>query len=182
MVAAALALMIWTGGRARRQASPAGGVGWKAGNLAPEFELADLKTGNKVRLSDFKGKAVLLNFWATWCPPCKAEIPWFVDLQKDYGPQGLQVIGVAMDDADQETIEAFANDMGVNYLILLGTEKVGEDYGGVTGLPTTFYIARDGRIVKSVAGLISHADMERNVKLALKQGEQQAEATAPPAR
>jgi cytochrome c biogenesis protein CcmG/thiol:disulfide interchange protein DsbE len=153
-------------------------VGARRGALAPDFELVDLKSGNKVSLSDFRGKAVLLNFWATWCPPCKAEIPSFVDLQKQYGPQGLQVVGVAMDDAGRDTIEAFANEMSINYLVVQGTEKVANDYGGIDGLPTTFYIGRDGKVVKIVAGLMGHGEAERNVKRALTQGEEHAEAGA----
>ena len=79
-----------------------------------------------MRLSDLRGKAVLLNFWATWCGPCKIEMPWFVELQNQYGAQGLQIVGVAMDDASKEDIAKFAKDMGVNYPILLGKEAVGD--------------------------------------------------------
>src|SRR5512138_1648113 len=87
------------------------------GKPAPDFALKDLN-GNTVRLADLRGKAVLLNFWATWCPPCKVEIPWFVDLQKQYGPQGLQIVGVAMDDAGPDAIAKFAKEMGINYTVL----------------------------------------------------------------
>ncbi len=179
-IGAAIALMIWAGVRyGKSSATLATGVGTRRGQQAPDFELVDLKTGNKVRLADFRGKAVLLNFWATWCPPCKVEIPSFVDLQNQYGPQGLQVIGVAMDDAGRDTIETFARNMGINYLVLQGTDKVADAYGGVAGLPTTFYLGRDGRVVKSVEGLVTHGEAEENVKLALAQGTPQV-AGAPP--
>ncbi len=156
---------------ARRQAGSAiqASSGNIRGQLAPDFELADLD-GKKVRLSDFKGKAVLLNFWATWCAPCKIEMPWFVELQKQYGPQGLQIIGVALD-SDPPDIKKFVTDIGVNYVVLIGNDKVGNLYGGVQGLPTTFYIGRDGKVVSRAFGLISHREIEQNIQAALKQGQ-----------
>ncbi|MFY9744351.1 MAG: TlpA disulfide reductase family protein, partial [Candidatus Sulfotelmatobacter sp.] len=111
--------------------------------------------------------AVLLNFWATWCGPCKIEMPWFVDQQKEYGSQGLQIVGVAMDDASKEDIAKFAKDMGVNYPILIGKEAVGDEYGGVPALPESFLIARDGRIVDRIIGLRGKAEIEDAVKKAL---------------
>lgn len=183
VVAAVLLVMIWTGVRKSHQ----GGSGERLhvakvkGAVAPDFALTDVATGKIVRLSDFKGKAVLLNFWATWCPPCKVEIPWFVDLQKQYGDQGLVVLGVAMDDAQQQEIAAFAQNMGVNYPILLGTNEVSDTYGGVEALPTTFYIGRDGKIVDRVFGLRSHREVEEQVKAALgTSAESQAQGTAEP--
>jgi len=136
------------------------------GSPAPDFELTSLE-GKQVKLSDFRGQAVLLNFWATWCAPCKIEMPWFVELQQQYGPKGLAVVGVAMDDASKDDIAKFAKDMGVNYPILLGKEAVGEMYGGVQFLPTTFYIDRKGRVVERVFGLTAKSDIEDNVKKAL---------------
>jgi thiol-disulfide isomerase/thioredoxin len=133
---------------------------------APDFSLQSLD-GKTMRLSDFRGKAVLLNFWATWCGPCKIEMPWFVDLQKEYGSQGLQIVGVAMDDASKEDIAKFAKDMGVNYPILLGKEAVGDEYGGVPALPESFLIARDGKIVDKIIGLRGKAEIEDAIKKAL---------------
>ena len=140
------------------------------GQLAPEFELASLD-GKTVRLADYRGKAVLLNFWATWCEPCKIEMPWFVDLQKEYGPEGLQVVGIAMDDASQQDIAKFAHDLGVNYPILVGKDAVGEAYGGIPFLPSTFYIGRDGKVVDKVFGLKSKSEIEDNIKKALAEGQ-----------
>ena len=139
------------------------------GKTAPEFTLQSLD-GKTVHLSDFRGKAVLLNFWATWCQPCKIEMPWFADLQKRYGPEGLQIIGVAMDDASQEDISKFAKDLGVNYPILMGKEDVGDAYGGVQFLPATFYIGRDGKVIGKVFGLKGKGEIEDNVKKALAEG------------
>jgi cytochrome c biogenesis protein CcmG/thiol:disulfide interchange protein DsbE len=146
--------------------------------VAPDFKLNILSANGKtMKLSDLKGKAVLLNFWATWCEPCKVEMPWFVELQKEYGPQGLQIIGVSMDEEEEKTISDFAKKMGVNYPILMGTEKVAELYGGIEGLPTSFFIDRSGKVVAREAGLISEG---RIVDLIKKSLGQSAEPKAEP--
>ena len=141
-------------------------VGNVQGIPAPDFTLPSLD-GRKVKLSDFRGKAVLLNFWATWCPPCKVEMPWFADLQKQYADDGLVVLGVAMDDSKPDTIAKFASDLGVNYEVLLGTDKVSDDYGDVQYLPTTFYIGRDGTIVDKMTGLLGRKEIEDAVRKTL---------------
>ena len=133
--------------------------------LAPDFVLPSLD-GKSMQLSDFHGKVVLLNFWATWCVPCKVEMPWFVELQKRYGTSGLQVVGIAMDDASQADLRKFTNDLGVNYPILIGNDKVGDAYGGVQFLPVTFYIDRDGRVVDKVFGLKTKNEVENEIKKA----------------
>src|ERR1700723_2779829 len=147
-------------------------------SLAPDFSLESLD-GKTVRLSDLRGKAVLLNFWATWCGPCKIEMPWFVELQNQYASQGFQIIGVAMDEASKEDIGKFAKDMGVNYPILIGKEAVGDQYGGVPALPETFVIGRDGKIVDKILGLRGKAEIEDSIKKALdtQQDTQHASAT-----
>jgi peroxiredoxin len=140
------------------------------GQTAPDFTLESLD-GKTVHLSDFRGKGVLLNFWATWCQPCKIEMPWFAELQKQYGPQGLQIVGIAMDDASPKEIGEFAHDLGVNYPILVGKEAVGDAYGGVQFLPATFYIGRDGKVVDKVFGLKGRGEIEENIKKALAGGQ-----------
>lgn len=152
--------------RARRHRASVSLVGDVRGVQAPDFELTSLD-GRRVKLSDFRGKAVLLNFWATWCSPCKVEMPWFVDLQNKYGNDGLVVLGVALDDTDSDKIAKFASEMGVNYPVLLGTDKVSEDYGNVQYLPTSFYIDRDGKIVGKGTGLLARSEVEQNVQKAL---------------
>jgi len=134
--------------------------------MAPDFGLESLD-GKTVHLSDFRGKAVLLNFWATWCQPCKIEMPWFEQLQKQYGNDGLQVIGVAMDDASKEDVAKFAKNLGVDYPILLGKENVGDAYGAVQFLPATFYVGRDGRVVDKVFGLKGRDEIEDLIKKTL---------------
>jgi thiol-disulfide isomerase/thioredoxin len=134
--------------------------------LAPDFTLQSLD-GKTMSLSDLRGKAVLLNFWATWCTPCKIEMPWFVELQNQYGAKGLRIVGVVMDDASKEDIAKFAKDMGVNYPILMGKEAVGDQYGGIPYLPETFFIGRDGKIVDKILGLKGKGDIEEDIQKAL---------------
>ena len=140
------------------------------GIMAPAFELKSIPEGKSTPLASFRGKAVLLNFWATWCGPCKIEMPWLVDLQKKYGPQGLQIVGVAMDDTSDKEIADFTHKMGVNYVVLKGTEKVGDLYGGVEGLPTTYYLDRSGKVVDKTLGLASESVIEDAIKKSLAQG------------
>jgi thiol-disulfide isomerase/thioredoxin len=171
VVAAIIAVMLFAGIHAARKNRAAGSVsGQLRGQVAPDFELQSLE-GKNVKLSDFHGKAVLLNFWATWCIPCKVEMPWFVELQKEYGPKGFQIVGVAMDDASTEDIAKFAKQMGVNYPVLLGKEAVGQSYGGVGVLPTTFFIDRDGKLVAREFGLQSRSVFVDHIKEALGQGQ-----------
>jgi peroxiredoxin len=165
VVAVVISLMLVFGIQKTRHSRPAN-AGKLQGQPAPDFSLASLD-GKTLTLSDFRGKAVLLNFWATWCEPCKIEMPWFVELQRQYGPQGLQVLGVAMDDTDPKDIADFAKKMGVNYPIVVGKEAVGDQYGGIPYLPSTFYIARDGKVVDRVYGLVSRSEIEGDIKKAL---------------
>jgi thiol-disulfide isomerase/thioredoxin len=166
VVAVVAAAMLYFGfPMARRSGSePSAFMGKSA--AAPDFTLESLD-GKNMRLSDLRGKAVLLNFWATWCGPCKIETPWLVEMQKQYGSQGLQVIGVAMDDSGKDDIEKFAKDMGVNYPVLLGKEAVGEAYGGVPALPESFFIGRNGKIVDRIIGLKGRGEIEDAIKKAL---------------
>jgi len=151
------------------------------GKPAPDFEL-QTPDGKTVHLSDFRGKGVLLNFWATWCVPCKVEMPWFVELQKQYGSQGLQVLGIAMDDANPEDIAKFAKELGVNYPIVIGKEAVGDAYGGIPFLPATFYVGRDGKVVDKIYGLKSRSDIEDDIKKSLAQGQISAAQASKPSQ
>jgi peroxiredoxin len=137
------------------------------GKPAPDFELQSLE-GKAIKLSDFRGKAVVVNFWATWCEPCRLEMPWFVDLQKKYGPEGLQILGISEDeDAKPDEIGKFAKDLGVNYPVLLGKDSVAEDYGGIPFLPVTVFVDRNGKIVDKVFGLKGRSEIEDTIKKAL---------------
>lgn len=163
VVAIVAAGMLYFGFHVAHRSTPARAV---KSSEAPDFTLQSLD-GKSMSLSDFRGKAVLLNFWATWCSPCKIEMPWFVEFQNQYGSQGLQIVGVAMDDSSEEDIAKFAKDMGVNYPVLLGKEAVGEEYGGVPALPESFFIGRNGRIVDKIIGLEGKGEIEEAIKKAL---------------
>ena len=166
VVAVVVALMLYAGFHfARRSASDDSDNIMKS-KVAPDFTLESLD-GRNVRLSDLRGKAVLLNFWATWCGPCKIETPWLVELQSQYGSQGLQVVGIAMDDSGKAEIARFAREMGMNYPVLLGKEAVGDAYGGVPALPESFFIGRDGKIVDRIMGIDSKSVIEDAIKKAL---------------
>ncbi len=177
VVAVLVALMLYFAAhKARRNPSEAHNM---QPSIAPDFSLESLD-GGTMRLSDLRGKAVLLNFWATWCGPCKIEMPWFVDLQNQYRAQGLQIVGVAMDDASKADIKKFAQDMGVNYPILIGKEAVGDQYGGVPALPETFLIGRDGKIVDKIIGLRGKSEIEDSIKKALDTRAASSQAAAVP--
>ncbi len=130
---------------------------------APDFSLRDMN-GNPVRLSSFRGKGVVLNFWATWCAPCRREIPWFIQMQKKYGPRGLQVIGVSMDDGGNKAVEQFVDKTGMDYPVLFDDGHASSVYGATEILPTTYYISRNGKVVAFVKGVISKDKVEDNVK------------------
>ena len=167
-VAAIVAALLFVGFHAARRNTASADPLDPTGKPAPDFTLQTLE-GKNVTLSSLHGKGVLLNFWATWCGPCKIEMPWFVELQKEYGPQGLQIVGVAMDDSSTQDIQTFVKEMGVNYPVLIGKEAVGQAYGGVDVLPTTFFIDRDGKIVAREFGLQSRGLFVDNIKKSLGQ-------------
>ena len=150
-------------------------------SLAPDFALPSIN-GETVRLSDFRGKVVLVNFWATWCGPCKILTPWFVDLQNQYRPQGLAIIGITLDeDATTVEIAEYADSMRVNYAILIGNEKVAKAYGGVPAMPESFFIGRDGKLLGRLVGLTSKGEIEDSVKKALDTQTGSSEAAVPSA-
>lgn len=120
-----------------------------ASGAAPAFTLPDL-TGRGVSLADFKGKVVVLDFWATWCPPCRKEIPDFISIQNEFGARGVQVIGIALDELPK--VQAFARANGMNYPVLMGNDAITAQYGGIEGIPTTFIIDRKGKIVDRFEG------------------------------
>ena len=162
----AVGLMVVTARRVQ-SSSKSAGVGALRGAPAPDFTLKTID-GKTLKLSDLRGKAVLLNFWATWCAPCKIETPWIVDLQNQYAAQGLQVVGVSMDDeSETDGIKKFAQEMHMNYPILRGNEDVGNAYGGLEFLPTTYFVGRDGNVTGRILGLKGRGDLEDNVKKAL---------------
>ncbi len=131
-------------------------------NNAPDFTLKD-PDGKTVHLSDYRGSVVLLNFWATWCGPCKIEIPWFVEFERQHKDRGFAVLGVSMDEGGWETVKPYLQRVKVNYRILMGTDEVAEAYGGVSSLPTTFVIDREGKIASVHVGLVGKSEYENDI-------------------
>ena len=138
-----------------------------SGNLAPDFTITDIE-GKKLALSDYRGKVVLLDFWATWCTPCREEIPHFVEMQQKYGPKGFQVVGISMDD-DAKPVKAFYQEYKMNYPVAVGDDKLAESFGGVLGLPVNFIIDSDGRIVRKFVGATEVSTFDKEVEALLAQ-------------
>jgi thiol-disulfide isomerase/thioredoxin len=140
------------------------------GKVAPGFTLTNLD-GKKVSLSQYKGRPILVNFWATWCGPCKVEMPWFEEFHKQYAAQGFEILGLADDvDAGKDAIAKVAQKAGVSYPILLTDGKVQTAYGGLDVLPMSFYVDRNGVIVEETAGLGSKDEIEEHIKKTIASG------------
>jgi peroxiredoxin len=166
LLAAGIAAIMVLGGCSSSKPVKAAGVAVKSDKerrSAPEFELKDAD-GKTVRLSDYKGKVVLLDFWATWCGPCKIEIPWFIDFERKYKDQGFAVIGVSMDEEGWSVVKPFVSELAINYRVLQGSDATAQLYGGVEALPTTFLIDRDGKIASTHVGLAGKDDIEDGIK------------------
>jgi len=138
----------------------------KERQAAPEFSLKDAD-GKTVRLSDYKGKVVLLDFWATWCGPCKIEIPWLKEFQRKFRDRGFEIIGVSMDDEGWPIVKPFVTELAINYRIVLGDDTTAQLYGGVDSLPTTFVIDREGKIAVVHVGLTSKSEIENGIEQVL---------------
>jgi cytochrome c biogenesis protein CcmG/thiol:disulfide interchange protein DsbE len=138
-----------------------------AADKAPDYALKAASDGKVQKLADLKGKVVLLDFWATWCPPCREEIPDFVSLQKQYGKQGLQVVGISVDKGGTEGVVKFMDENKINYPILMSEGATEKAYGGIRAIPTTFLIDRKGNIVKKYIGGTSKETFEKDLKALL---------------
>ena len=151
------------------------------GKPAPDFTLEDL-AGRKVSLSSFKGKPLLINFWATWCGPCKIETPWLVELRQKYAAKGFEVIGISAEDDDvtpsdkagwahdRAAIAKFVKQEHMLYPVLMGGDALTKPYGGLDAMPTSFYVDRAGTVVAAQTGITSEDDMEKNIQKAIGAG------------
>jgi thiol-disulfide isomerase/thioredoxin len=134
---------------------------------APAWTLHDVD-GGTVNSEQLKGKVVVLDFWATWCGPCRSEIPSYVELQKKYGNAGLAVVGVSLDRGGPQVVKKFVGEQKINYLIVMGDDKIAEVFGGVEAIPTTFIIDRDGTVRFRKVGAMDHEEFEAILKPFLK--------------
>lgn len=145
---------------------------------APDFKLKDAD-GRTVHLSDYRGKVLVLDFWATWCGPCKIEIPWFTEFERTKKNQGFAVLGVAEDEEGWEVVKPFLKEMNINYRVMMGDEKTEQLYGGLAALPTTFLIDRNGRIAATHVGLTPRKEFENAIDQLLRDGAVQAADVRP---
>ncbi len=160
----ALALTALAGAQIPVMPPPAPGP--QIGQRAPAFTLAGLRGGH-VALARFRGKVVLLDFWATWCEPCRQEIPKLIALQREFGGRGFTVLGVALDDGGAPVVRPVARRLGISYPIAIGTIPVAAAYGGMEGLPTAFLLGRDGRVRQIYYGVQRQAELQQAIRAAL---------------
>jgi cytochrome c biogenesis protein CcmG/thiol:disulfide interchange protein DsbE len=128
---------------------------------APQFTLSDIE-GRPISLSKYRGKVVILDFWAPWCPPCRREIPDFISLQNQYASKGLQIIGIGLDQPNN--VASFVQQHGINYPVVVGDDAIANLYGGVSGIPTTFIIDRQGNIINKFEGFTNRTVFEEEIK------------------
>lgn len=169
-VVALLAVMVWADHKFPAAGAPASAP--TTPTAAPTVAIQGLD-GKEVTLQDYKGKVVLVNFWATWCEPCKVEIPWMIEFQQKYSPRGFTILGVSMDEDGKKAIQPFLDrerfDVGgqqvpMSYPIFLGSDAIAEKFGGILGLPTTMLYNRDGKKVRTIVGLVNHDDLSKAIE------------------
>jgi thiol-disulfide isomerase/thioredoxin len=148
------------------------------GKTAPDFKLQDM-SGKKVTLADYKGKALLINFWATWCGPCKLETPWLVELRNEYAPKGFEILGIDSENddlkpddkdgwaQDKAAVARFIKQEKMPYPVLLDGDSISNEYGGLEAMPTSFWVDRSGKVIAAQMGITSKDDMEAKIKKAL---------------
>lgn len=172
-VVALLVVMVWADRKfpaAGRQSTNASAA---AGDASmPSIVMKDLND-HDVTLSQYKGQVVLVNFWATWCAPCKIEIPWMIEFQKKYSPRGFTILGVSMDEDGKKAISPFlekerfdvnGQKEAISYPILLGNDGIADKFGSIVGMPTSMLFTRDGKKVKTIVGLVNHDDIAKAIE------------------
>jgi len=170
-VVALLAVMVWADRKFPAAGVPSASTPAKPTD-APTVTLKDLNDKD-VTLQQYKGEVVLVNFWATWCEPCKVEIPWMIEFQQKYSPRGFTILGVSMDEDGKKAIEPFLEKQrfdvngqkeAMSYPILLGNDTIAEKFGGILGLPTSMLFNRDGKKVRTIVGLVNHDDISKAIE------------------
>jgi thiol-disulfide isomerase/thioredoxin len=170
-VVALLAVMVWADRKFPAASSPSAGTPMKPID-APTVALKDLNDKD-VTLQQYKGEVLLVNFWATWCAPCKSEIPLLIGLHEKYGSRGFEILGLSMDEDGKKVVQPFLDkerfDVGgqkepINYPIAFANDSIGEKFGGVMGLPTSLLLARDGKVIKRIIGPIELSDISKDIE------------------
>src|SRR5215470_15337108 len=142
------------------------------GKPAPDVTFKDLE-GKDINLEQYRGKVVLVNFWATWCDPCRVEIPWLIEMQRKYSAKGFTVLGIAMDDEGKSVVAPFVqkerfdvngSKSQMNYPIVLGNDAIADKFGGLLGYPTSVLINRDGKQIKRITGLMSYEEISKTIE------------------
>ncbi|MBU2539241.1 MAG: TlpA family protein disulfide reductase [Proteobacteria bacterium] len=130
---------------------------------APDFQLQSVNSTELIQSRNYQGKVMLVNFWATWCPPCRKEIPSLIELQKEYNDKGFTVIGISVDQAGVEVVKKFTDKLAINYPVVVGTSEVARGFGSIAGIPASFLIDRKGNIAKSYAGYVTHEELKKDI-------------------
>ena len=172
-VIALLAIMVWADRKFPAAGRPPANASSTAGDASmPSIVMKDLNDRD-VTLAQYKGQVVLVNFWATWCGPCKIEIPWMIEFQKKYSSRGFTILGVSMDEDGKKAINPFlekerfdvdGQKEAMNYPILLGNDSIADKFGSIVGLPTSMLFTRDGKKIKTIVGLVNHDDIAKSIE------------------
>jgi peroxiredoxin len=153
----------WQPASQNTREGPAPMAGWEAGTMAPPFSLPDI-SGNSISSTRFAGKPIVINFFATWCPPCREEVPGFVEVYNKYRGSGFELVGISLDLETRANLPAFLVQNRIEYRILMGDVATARAYGGVRSIPTTFFVGKDGRIRNVVVGYLDKDTFEREVR------------------
>ncbi len=170
LLVVALVALVWIGCDEAAETKTGGGAetsasgSWKT---APGFDLKRIDDNKSLKLSDYKGKVVLVDFWATWCPPCRMSIPHLVDLQNKYGSRGFQVLGISLDRGGVDVVRKFVQKYKINYPVMMSTPDVLKAYGGVRSIPQAFLIDRQGRIRETIVGYRPLEELQKKVEAVL---------------
>ncbi|WP_457573548.1 TlpA disulfide reductase family protein [Desulfolithobacter sp.] len=135
--------------------------------LLPSFSLPSVPDGKTVSSEVYKGKALLVTFFATWCPPCRQEIPTLKKLNEEFGPRGFAVVALSVDEGGPKVVAKLMEQEKINYTVLMADRKTADDFGGISGIPTSFLVNKKGQVVKKYPGYVPHALLKRDIEMVL---------------